>query len=115
MQPLQIQRSPVLFIFDEADTLAPQGGKANSAVHEVLQRGGKLNVWGVCVTQFPSLIDKILVRQCQRQVYFESPYAEKYYKSQSLDGEQIVSKLAAAPEHSFMFWNRGGLEGPMRI
>lgn len=115
MLPLTVHRTPILFIFDESDTIAPQGGKGQSAVHEVLQRGRKLNVWGICVTQFPSLIDKILVRQCLVQAYFFSPYAKAYYKAQFLPGDYIEGSLENAPEHSFMLMNRGKLEGPMKI
>jgi hypothetical protein len=109
----RIWTPPLLIVVDEADQVAPQG-KNGTPAHQIAQRGGKQQVWGRFVTQHPSVVSKMVMRQCTRKTIFLTEDSAAYFKQYGWPGDEIERILSTAPKHSYVEWQNRQLTGPFR-
>jgi hypothetical protein len=103
----------LLVIVDESDQVAPEG-KQGTPAHEIAQRGAKQGVWGNFVTQHPSVLSKVIMRQCLLKEIFITEDSAAYFTKYHWPGEDIERILSAAPKHSYLVWENRQLTGPFR-
>lgn len=105
----RIWTPPLLVVVDEADQVAPQG-KIGTPAHQIAQRGGKQQVWGMFVTQHPAVLSKVIIRQTMRKTVFmlEDNNLDQYF----MPAAEIDKILTAAPKYSYVVWEGKQLTGP---
>lgn len=109
----RIWTPPLLVIVDESDQVSPEGSDGTPG-HEIAQRGAKQGVWGNFVTQHPSVVSKVIMRQCLVKEIFVTEDSASYFKHYHWPGDEIERILSVAPKHSYLVWSNRQLTGPFR-
>jgi len=103
-----------LFVCDECDIWAGQG-VSTSPLFFVAQRGRKWGIEGLFISQSPSEVDKIILKNCEIQRVFRfNEFGEKYYRGYGYDTDKMRKMLEQKGEYSYILLENGAIKGAFK-
>lgn len=107
------RRGDVVFVCDEAQEYAPQGG-APGPLEQVARRGRSKGVWLWAVSQHPADLSKKVMRQLGKVFLFEMPWSSPYFATYKIPQDELKERLAAGGAYSYCVWDGLDLSGPFK-
>lgn len=100
-----------LLVVDECDMWARQG-VSTSPLFFVAQRGRKWGIEGLFISQSPSEVDKIILKNCEIQRVFRfNEFGEKYYRGYGYDTDKMRDMLEKKGQFSYILLENGTIKG----
>lgn len=110
------ENHPFVFAIDECHTLAREGER-NSMIEQIATTGRVFGFKGIFITQSPSMVEKILIKQSDIHVIFTlSDYEREYFRTKGIDFDKVQGLVRSTNEnvisHKYCVWQNGILNGP---
>lgn len=107
---------PFIFAIDECHIYAPQGSRSTH-VQRIATGGFKFGFRGVFISQSPASVDKLLLKQSSRHIFFklDTNYEGKYMKEKGFDFEEIDRLNGLKENYNGVMCDFGQIKSTVKI